>query len=231
MANSKIIRPEPVVQPPVRIIVPHNGKEITFVFQEFGPYTYANIGTAIAQAKLARPSAAETASLLYRVYDNKDPNYKSPEFSHIRKRMKSNWIWAFTGTLWAPEGAYIQDDLETREGMPFMEKSELVKKLESKDPSVRFVPYGFKTGSMSSLELSKNSYVIGLVGEEGADKLARVADTFQRKPYLYTLTNVTEPQTRVTALNSGWGIVDLRLDVDGDVHGDGRYGYGLGVFK
>ena len=220
-----------VVRGRTEIWVPHNGKEIAFVFQEFGPDTYANVGTAIEQAKLAKPSAAETASLLDRVYDNKDHNYASQEFSHIRKRMNSNWLWAFTGTLWTPEGAYIQDDPETREGMPFMDQSELVKKLESKDPSVRFVPYGFKTGRISSLELSKNSYVIGLAGEEGADKLARVADTFRRQPCLYALINVTEPKTRVTALDSFWDVGDRRLGVGGNLRGDDGLSYSLGVFK
>ena len=218
-----------VVRGRTEIWVPHNGKEIAFIYQEFGPDTYANNKTVIEQAELRTPTVAETASLLDRAYDNKDPNYESPEFSHIRKRMNSNWLWAFTGTLWTPEGAYIQDDPETREGMPFMDQSELVKKLESKDPSVRFVPYGFKTGRISSLELSKNSYVIGLAGEEGADKLARVADTFRRQPCLYALINVTEPKTRVTALDSFWCVVDRRLDVDGDRGGGNSCG--LGVFK
>ena len=224
MVNQSCIK-----QGRTEIDIPHQGRKITFVFSEFGPDTYANVGNAIEQAELTRPSLAETASLLDRVYDNKDHNYASQEFSHIRKRMNSNWLWAFTGTLWTPEGAYIQDDPKTREGMPFMDQSELVKKLESKDPSVRFVPYGFKIGRISSLELSKNSYVIGLAGEEGADKLARVADTFRRQPCLYALINVTEPKTRVTALDSFWCVVDRRLDVDGDRGGGNSCG--LGVFK
>ena len=212
-----------VVRGRTEIWVPHNGKEIAFVFQEFGPDTYANVGTAIEQAKLAKPSAAETASLLDRAYDNKDHNYASQEFSHIRKRMNSNWLWAFTGTLWTPEGAYIQDDPKTREGMPFMDQSELVKKLESKDPSVRFVPYGFKTGIMSFFGLAKNPYIIGLAGEEGADKLARVANTFRRRPCFYALTNITEPKTSVISLDSVWDVDGRRLSIDG---GDLGYRWG-----
>ena len=143
--------------------------------------------------------------------------------------MKNRWLWAFTGTLHVPnEGAYIQDDPIIKDGVFSIDKSNLVQKLEQNDQSVRFVPFGFNIESMSSLELAKNPYVIGLAGEEGADKLAQVADKFKGNPYLWSFKSVSEPLAGVSALDSSWDVV-LRLDVSGDDHGYDRNGYGFGV--
>ena len=81
---------------------------------------------------------------------------------------------------------------------------------------------------MTSLELSKNKYVQGLLGEEGAEKLAEVSDKHKRKPNLYGFKSVDENLTRVSALGSTWDF-GSGLDVDGYSLGDDRYGYALGV--
>ena len=112
-------------------------------------------------------------------------------------------LWAFTGTLYVPkEGAFIQDDPEIRDGMLFMDKDGLEQKLNAKDPSVRHVPFGYKVGEMSPLELAKNPYAIGLAGEEGAEQLARIADKYSSRPYLWSFESVGGNETRVSALNS-----------------------------
>ncbi len=142
--------------------------------------------------------------------------------------MKDKWLWGFTGILYTPKTIYILDNPETRNGMPFMEESELVKKLEKNDLSVRQVEYGFGTESMSALDLAKNKFVIALAGEEGADKLAQTADTFKIKPYLFGLKQVNENKTRVSALYSISYLVQ-RLNVDGNNHGNLRSGCAFGV--
>ena len=78
---------------------------------------------------------------------------------------------------------------------------------------------------MSSSELAKNPCVIGLAGEEGAEKLARIADKDSDKPYLWSFESVDENKTRVSSLDSG--CLDLRLYYLG---GSG-YGRAFGVLE
>ena len=211
-----------------KLFAPHDGGELTFLHPSYGPNTYANVGLAIVQNNLKRPTMAETASLVHAAF-NSDDRY-SAEIKDIM-RQRQVWLWAFTGTLlYVPnEGAFIQDDPEIRDGMPFMDRGSLEQRINAKDPSVRHVPFGYKVGEMSPLELAKNPYVIGLAGEEGAEQLARVADKYSDKPYLWSFESVDGNVIRVSALNSG--DLDRRLSVGGDLHGDDWVGRAFGVFK
>ena len=79
---------------------------------------------------------AQTVSLVHSAF-NSDDKYSKV----IKGRMKNKWLWGFTGTLYVPnKGTYVQDNPEIRNGNIFMEESELIKKLEENDISVRFVP-------------------------------------------------------------------------------------------
>ena len=160
-----------------RTLLRPRGSDLTFIHPSYGPDTYANVKEAIEQDNLRTPTMAETVSLVHAAF-----NSENPYSQEIRDLMKNGWLWAFTGTLYTPNGAYVQDSPKTRNGMPFMEESELIQKLE--DPSVRFVPFGYPIEEMSSSELAENPYVIALAGEEGAEKLAEVADKHKRQPYL-----------------------------------------------
>ena len=205
------------------LTVQHEGKDLTFVHPA-NKGTYASVQDQIQEAGLQAPTMAQTASLVHDAF-NSDDKYSQG----IKKIMKDAWLWEFTGNLYIPnKGVYVQDDPEVRNGMPFMDESALVEKLEAEDSSVRFVPFGYKTGHMSALELAKNSYVIALAGEDGADKLAEVADKHKRSPYLWSFKSVSEPTTRVSGLDSGRGF-DVRLGVRGDCLGDVRYGCAFGV--
>src|SRR3989338_10437682 len=208
------------------LTVDHLGRDLTFIHPHFGPDTYANVGSQIEQAGLIRPTISEITSLAHTSY-NSDDNYSKK----IQKLMKDYWLRGFTGSLYVPnKGAFIQDDPQIRNGMPFMDESELVRKLEANDPSVRFVPFGFKVEEMTPTHLAENKYVQALVGEEGAEKLAEIADKHRNKPKLWSFESVDEPLTRVSALNSDW-YLDGRLYVDGYVRGDGRDGYSFGVSR
>ena len=201
-----------------------NGKTLTFVASSYGPNTYLGVKEAIEQDGYKTPTMAENASLVHTAF-NSDDKYSNG----IKGIMKDRWLWSFTGNLYLPnKGVYIQDNPEIRDGRVIMDESDLVKKLESKDPSVRFVPFGFETESMSPMQLAKNAYVIGLAGEEGADKLAEVADEFKQKPYLWSFKSVNEPTTRVSALDSDWGLGHW-LDVNGSDGGVSWDGHAFGV--
>lgn len=114
--------------------------------------------------------------------------------------------------------------------MPFMDESDLVRKLESHDSSVRFVPFGFKVEEMSSADLARNNYIIGLAGQEGAEKLAEVAGKFKQKPYLWSFASVDNQIMRVSALNSFWNL-DHWLNILGGSNGGDRVGCSFGVRK
>ncbi len=208
------------------LTVDHKGKDLTFLHPSYGPDTYFNVRDSILKDGLSLPTMAETASLLHAAY-NSDDKYSS----EIKQLMKDRFLWSFDKNLYTPKGVYIYP--EAISNSKDLEESELVKKLETGDKSIRFVPFGYKTGEMSYLELAKNAYVRALAGDEGAEKLADVADKFRNDPCLWALTSVSEPITRVSAVGSSWGFV-RRLDVDGYDHGygrDGGGGYGFGVYK
>jgi len=73
----------------------------------------------------------------------------------------------------------------------------------------------------------RGCHIIGLVGEEGAQKLAEIADKHEDDPYLWSFENVEEEIARVTALYSGWS--RARLYVDGYFFGGGRDGCSFAV--
>ncbi len=226
-----MVKPQ-IIKGKTEIVVPHNEGAITFVYERYGPDTYANVQSSIEQAGLEAPTMAQTASLLHQMYCGELKDAKESE--EIRKILANSWLWGFTGSLYVPDkGVYIQDHPEVRNGVPFMVESELVRKLEAKDQTVRFVPFGFKTGGMGVWQLASNSYVVALAGQEGAHQLGEIVDAFKNGPYLYFLESVNTPIARVSVLWSDWGLDWLRgldwLNVSGDVLGDLGGGCAFGV--
>jgi len=204
----------------------HSSKgTVSFVAPAFGHSAYAKVGQQITEAGLVLPTMEQTASLVYDAWQNPDEKYSKD----IIRKLRTNWLWGFNGLLYVPnEGVYIQDRPDIQNGKVVMNQEDLVKKIESNDESVRFVPFGFKRDSQSSLELAKNPFIQALAGEEGADKLASVADKYNLKPFVWTLDNVDNPTIRVASLGSGRGLGGW-LDVDGDDWVGNYGGYAFGV--
>ena len=75
--------------------------------------------------------------------------------------------------------------------------------------------------------MENNHFIRELSGEEGAEKLVEVADTFSYKPYLWSFSSVDEPLITVSGLGSGWGLED-RLHFKGGSHGYDGGGFALG---
>ena len=223
----------------VELIVPHNSGNLTFLHPAYGPSTYADVGLAIDKYQLKRPTMAETASLVHAYLDRR----YSTEIEDAMNQRK--WLWGFTGTLYVPkEGVFIQDNPEIREGIPFMDKGSLEQKLNSNDPSVRYVPFEsyHKIGLLSHLEFAKHPFAIGLVGEEGAEKLARVAEEFGVKPYLGGMFYPRwldknqqydeNPVMRFSTISFvGCKLFGFGLGVLGDYEGGGSSGRAFGVLK
>src|SRR3989344_8025904 len=213
--------------------IPHEKGELSFQHPAFKG-TYGNVAKAIDKVGLKRPNSFETASLVYNAFQNKDGKYES----EIISILKNNWLWEFTGNLYLPKsneeisnGVILDLDsqnLKFENGKLVMNKDSLIKRLKEKDPPVKFVSFGFKTKEQSSLELSENPYIVARYGEEGADKIAKVADKYSNKPHLWSFDSVNEEKVRMSALHRGWD-VDVRLIVGGCDGGGNFRGHAFGV--
>jgi len=221
-----------------KLTVDHLGRNlITFVHPSYGRDTYANVGLQIEQADLIRPTMSQITSLAHASCNTNYPiegrltteeERQERYAKEIKQMMWDALNLGFTGSHYVPnKGAYIQDDPQIRNGMPFMEESELVRKLEANDPSVRFVPFGFRVGKMTPAQLAENEYIRGLVGDEGAEKLAEMASKHRNDPVLYSFESVNEPSTRVSALRFDSFIGNLV--VNGAAPGDFKYFCSYGV--
>jgi hypothetical protein len=211
--------------------IPHNEKEISFQHPAIKGI-YANVQEAILKEGLNIPNSAQTASLVYDAFQNKEGQFES----EIIKTLKNNWFWEFTGNLYLQKGkgdvqggVIVQYNPEIKNRKIIMDRSSLTKKLESNDSNIKFVPFGFKIGEQSIKDLEKNPYIIARYGEEGAEKIAKVAYEFKNKPYIWSFDSVDEEKVRVSALVDYW-VVD-GLGVGGDDFGDGNRGLAFGVFK
>ncbi len=183
--------------------VSHLDRELTFIYPAKGPNNYFNVRERILESNLRTPTMSQNASLVYSAWQNPKEKY-SKEIIDI---LRNSWLWGFNGILYVPkEGAYIQDNPEVKDSKVVMNKSGLVKKLKSNDPTVRFVEFGsYKPGEQTSKELAENKFVQALASEEGAQKLAEVSTNYKFKPYVWSFNNVDEEFTRVAALLSLWG--------------------------
>jgi len=217
------------------LIVPHNGKNLSFLHPAYGPDTYANVKSQIEQAGLTPPTMGQIASLVHSAFDSND-RYSG----EIKNIMKNRWLWAYTQSNYQPkpiDGVFVYDEKDENT-FKDLSGSELEKMLGNRQEHgvvysdnglLRFVPFGYQVGEMIPLKLAKNPYVIALAGEE-AEKLAEVADKHKDKPYLWSFKSVDQPLTRVSILVSDWGL-GHGLGVDGSSHGNVRGGHGFGVLK
>ncbi|HIH17208.1 MAG TPA: hypothetical protein HA282_05120 [Nanoarchaeota archaeon] len=171
--------------------VPHKDGILSFATPAFDHGSHVSLRKRILDAKLELPTMEQIASFLHEAWQDPKEEYSRSMIS----KLGTNFLLTFNGLLYVPnEGVYIQDRPEiVWEQMPnsdhfwhkvSMERSDLDKKLEANDPSVRFVPFGYKMGVQSYGELASNPFVQALAGEEGAEKLARVSARCGEMPYV-----------------------------------------------
>ena len=200
------------------LAVNHNGKDLTFS-SSYYLGSYSSVGRQIDLGGLIKPTMAETASLI------------DDQFLILNNLIREVGLLVFTETLYVSNGVYIQDRPDF---LRFMDESDLIKRLERNDSSVRFVPFGFKIGEMTCSELAKNPFVIGLSGEEGAQKLAEVSGKYEDGgPYLKSYNSVTDKIRKVSLINYCYDPYkhDLgsRFNIDGSNHG--FWGCVFGILK
>ncbi len=190
--------------------VPHLDSEITFIHPAKGPGTYVEIARQLEEYNLLPPTMAHNSSLVHSAWQNPKEKY-SNEIINI---LRNNWLLCFNGILYEPkEGAYIQDNPKIENGEIIMDKSDLIKRLEANDSSVRFVRFGYKIGEQSHSDLERNPFIIGLAGEEGAKKLAETSVNYKLNPYVWSFDFVNGSLVRAASLYEDRD--DYRLVVSG----------------
>ncbi len=185
------------------LTVPHEDGKITFQSPPFKGH-YNEIVKKIAAEGLRRPSSAETASLVHYATKNSKGDYES----RIIDILKKEYLWEFTGNLHLPKKGVILDldsqNLEFKSEGLVMDKNSLIKRLNEKDPNVKFVPfksrgtglkkllfdinheiterYGrgeteslFMTTSINPWVAHNNPYLVARYGREGVEKLTSSA--------------------------------------------------------
>ena len=206
---------------------------LKFNAQRVGPMNLAGLRQADYGEEFRMPTMPELVSLVYASLENKD--YKTAK--EVINTLRSHWLTGNTGIHYVPEGMFVQDNPDLNQRRISMSQKDLESRLGSHqekgvifsdDKSVRFVPYVFKRGSQSSLDLARNPGVIALTGsEEKAEMLAKASQHYRLNPYFYALSNVDSPQTRVADLYSyyfGGG-----LDVVAGGSGDYEVRFSFGV--
>jgi hypothetical protein len=131
------------------LVVPHENKELTFVYFLCGPNDYGTVRKEILERNYRIPTGDETASLLHSAYCIPEVN-DEPEFQDIRTIMRERFLWIFNRNLWTPKGVYVVQDNEARGRSEALEENQLEKMLNggeeikgvrfSKDKTVRFAP-------------------------------------------------------------------------------------------
>ncbi|MFA5952992.1 MAG: hypothetical protein WC812_00190 [Candidatus Pacearchaeota archaeon] len=199
----------------IKLWVPHNDKEIAFIYPAVGPNTYLNVGKVILGKGMNVPTGDETASLLYSAYCSELTN--ESEFQDVKNIMEKNWLWVYNQDLWTDKGVFVVKDLKSLGISPFLNVNELEKKILkennareikgikfSEDGLVRFAPKGSYTlRKVSSEDFVKNGFIIASCGEKGAEKLGEVSTKFKNKPYIYGL-NIEEGKSheqRISAVS------------------------------
>lgn len=197
------------------IYAPHLNEVLAFALPMAGPGYFNNVMAFIDQEKLARPTTAQTLSLVDLALKNKDDEH----CKDILSKFRSNYFWTATENLWTPDGVIVYDNVDGK--MP-TDKATLLKRHKDGDKAVRVVPYGFKTESQSVDELMVNPYVIAQVGDKDMiEVVQRVASgVSSRKPYVWALNKPSSDDHRYTALDSY-----------GDVGRFSLYGFGDGNFN
>ncbi len=214
------------------LTVPHERGKLTFQYPFFKGY-FGDIANAIEKAGLKKPNSSETASLVYDAFNNPSGKYES----EIIDIMNNYWFGEFTGNLYLPKsneevnnGVIIDNNPVIKNGKLIMNKNDLVKRLKENDSNVKFVQFGFKTGSQNLIELQKNPYIVARYGKEGAEKIAEISSKYKSNPYLWSFDSVDKEEVRMSALGRGWSL-DGGLIVDGDNWSGDDGGLAFGIVK
>lgn len=208
-------------------------KGLVFNSQAVGPMNFAGLRQADYGQGFRMPTMPELIPLVYASLENKE--YQTAK--NVIQTLKQSWLTGNTGILYTLEGMFVQDNPKLEKGRISMDEKILQSKLGrheekgvtfSDDRSIRFVPYGFKRESQSSLDLATNPVILGLTGsQENAERLAKSSEHYSLNPYFWALKDVQNPETRVAVMNLGGFDNRLSVGASGSEDGDNRYSFGV----
>ena len=222
------------------LIVPYNNGELVYIYPQFGPSTYKEVGSEILKQRLLVPTGDYTAPLVHVAYCDEEVK-SEPKFESVREIMKNRWLWVFNRNGWTNKGVYVSQDLEAKGLSAPLDVRELEKSLKggrefngirfSEDGRVRFAPKElYVLGNHTPDSLSKDGFIIASFGKDGAEQIAEVSSKFKyNNPMTYGLDIEEEqnPEQRISALG---GVIDSeRLRFNGDDLGGGFGGNAFGV--
>src|SRR3989338_8564127 len=138
-----------------------------FVLPVRGKATHEDVMRAIDNDNLLRPTSAQTLALIRLALQN--PTDEA--LGKVADIIENGYFWTSTENLFVPDGIFVYDNLD---GKVTRERADLSKRLAASDPSVRFVPYGFKIGNQALPEFLSNPYVIAQFGEDSLGTLEEV---------------------------------------------------------
>ncbi len=204
----------------IEMDVPYLGKTITYTLPLIGPNFHQNVMGSIDKAKLLRPTTAQTLSLV-------DLALQNPEEANCQEvltRFKKNYLWTSTEGLSFSDGYIAYDNIDGK--MP-QTSQKLTKMLDAKDPRVRFVKPGFKTGYLPMNEFLKHPVLTAHVGEEMIPVVERIAKKFNKsRGYVFAVDKSESDAKRLSAVVSGRYV---GLGLVGDYGATVRDGYASGV--
>jgi hypothetical protein len=235
-----------------KLIVPHEGRRLALYSSPFSGYT-CEVVKNIDKAGFKKPSSSETIPIIYESYQNPSGKYESK----VIKILSHHWFIEFTGNYYLPNkgrdefknGVLIQDNPLFVGERLVMNKKELINKLYnaeelkvnnypifiSQDRSVRFIPFGFRTGEHKSIRnLVENPYIVArYLGRKGnelenSEKLGFVASKINPAPFIHVFP-VNREEVGLSSLAIGFGVGGLV--VFGDGMDDGQFGCSFAVLK
>lgn len=215
-----------------RIEIELRREGITFVAPAKGPESYFDLQRSISREGLKWPSIGDISTLV----GNADTYREEPVFGGVLSLVETKSVLGFTGLLFVPpgkgdiqNGVAICDAAPSREGKLYMNKLELIHRLETHDKDARFVPFGFKTGKQSASELAKNPFVIGLFGSERTEALVKFSEKFGSDPGVWCPDNVDGELARVACLGGKYD--GKGLNIRAYCHDTGKSFYSFGMYE
>ena len=228
-----------------KIAVPHKKGTIRVIHPFLSEKDYYRSAKKISSMGLQRPNASELSSVLRYGY-----TWDHLIVNDIKEIMEEgvgyqgcNGFDAFTGVFFVPDGVLFQDNpgfsKKAEEDDVFIsdylmaEPNDLMSRLGSRqedgvtygENTLRFTPYGFKTGVMTAKELAKNNFIIGLMsGREGAEDIGYVASKFPRNPelYVYSFETTKKPIIKhIVRMYCEYPDSQKKLVIDGIDYGEG----------
>jgi len=191
------------------ITVPHEEGELTFKAVPFGPNNFKELRDSIEEEGFRMPTLTESVSIIHAAlhYPEVHQNSSIQTYRELitNKLYEGRWIAGNTGILYIPgEGLYVKDDPRVeittdclRAIEILMKKEDLEARLKEGDRRVRFVPDGYEVENLKE-GVRTNPAIVGLVGQEGAKKLAEIKKVVDAKygTHLYHLLNAEHSRKR-----------------------------------